>query len=67
VQGTELVAEDPAWATRSFGHGLPGAPAVIQLGRLDIELGPHHPPRLAQPQRRREQPQLIHTPVTLRR
>ncbi len=36
----------------------------IQLGRLGIELGPRHPPRPAQPQRRGEQPQLIHTPTT---
>jgi hypothetical protein len=37
---------------------------VPQLCGLDaVELGPRHPPRPAQPQRRREQPQLIHTPT----
>jgi hypothetical protein len=36
----------------------------IQLGSLGIELGPRHPPRPAEPQRRGEQPQLIHTPMT---
>jgi hypothetical protein len=36
----------------------------IQLSGLGVELGPYHPPRPAQPQRRREQPQLIHTPTT---
>jgi len=36
----------------------------IQPGPLRVELAAHHPPRPAQPQRRREQPQLIHTPTT---
>ena len=36
----------------------------IQLGGLGVEPAPDHPPRPAQPQRRHEQPQLIHTPAT---
>jgi hypothetical protein len=36
----------------------------IQLSPLDVELGPYHPPRPAEPQRRSEQAQLIHTPAT---
>jgi len=36
----------------------------IQLGSLGVELAAYHPPRPTQPQRRGEQPQLIHTPTT---
>jgi hypothetical protein len=36
----------------------------IQLSGLGVELAARHPPRPAEPQRRREQPQLIHTPTT---
>ena len=44
--------------------GEPGTTAELQVqiqpGLLRVELGARYPPRLAQPQRRREQPQLVH-------
>ena len=49
--------------------GEPGTPVELQVqvqpGLLRVELGTCHPPRPSQPQRRREQPQLVHTDQTL--
>ena len=54
-------------ATVRAARGRTGKPGTttelqvqIQPGLLRVELGARHPPRLAQPQRRREQPQLVH-------
>jgi hypothetical protein len=50
--------------------GEPGTPielkVQVQPGLLRIELSARHPPRPGQPQRRREQAQLVHTPDLLR-
>ena len=58
-------------ATVRAARGRTGKPGTttelqvqIQPGLLRVELGARHPPRLAQPQRRREQPQLVHTDST---
>ena len=62
--GRGVVHRTPAVSTVLGRTGELGTTTELQVqiqpGPLRVELGARHPPRLAQPQRRREQPQLVH-------